>query len=72
MKITVHNPKLQTVFVCSLLQNEDIQCSSSYFTVSRMYSGDIRAPLETLRNTFKTWLYAIMHKIQDEDVAVIK
>ena len=71
MKITVHNPKLQTVFVCSLLQNEDIQCSLSY-CVSSMFSEDIRAPLETLRNSFITWLYAIMHKIQDEDVAVIK
>ena len=37
-----------------------------------MYKEDIRAPLETLKNSFKTWLYAIMHKIQDEDVAVIK
>ena len=71
MKITVHNPKLQTMFVCSLLQNEDIQCFLSY-CVSSMFSADIRDPLETLRNSFITWLYAIIHKIQDEDVAVIK
>ena len=42
MKITVHNLKLQTVFVCSLLQNEDIQCYLHFgnFSVTCIYCKD--------------------------------